>query len=82
MQEIRSSYRKLAKLLHPDRALAADNERMQELNAAYALLLRYCASVRVPLTPGQQEPSESMDPEEWWLNRFGEDPLWGRKRDG
>lgn len=81
MQEIRASYRKLAKLLHPDLALAEERVRMQEINAAYALLLEYCATVRVPLTPGD-DASAAMDPEEWWLDRFGEDPLWGRKREG
>lgn len=80
MQEIRTRYRQLAKRLHPDLALAAERVKMQEINAAYALLLEYCATVHIPLAPGD-EPSRSMEPEEWWFDRFGEDPLWGRKKE-
>ena len=80
LREIKAAYRKRAKEYHPD--LAQENgERasMQEINAAYAVLLDYCSTYRFPLLP-PKGATEPMDDEDWWLDRFGEDPLWGRKR--
>lgn len=81
LKEIKAAYRKLCKEHHPD--LASDTDQsviMQEVNAAYAVLLDYCTGYRFPLTP-PSEGSAGLDPEDWWLDRFGEDPLWGRKRE-
>ena len=79
--EIRQAYRQLSKEHHPDRAPEGEMTRMQEVNAAYALLLEYGNSFRLPLLP-PAEPSAALEAEDWWLDRFGEDPLWGRKREG
>jgi hypothetical protein len=79
LQEIKAAYRKLAKECHPDLAgQTAESGSMRELSAAYAVLLAYCSTFRFPLVPS--EGSEPMDPEDWWLDRFGEDPLWGRNQ--
>ncbi|VAW41461.1 hypothetical protein MNBD_DELTA03-1382 [hydrothermal vent metagenome] len=39
-------------------------------------MLKYCAGYRFPLVCN--EDSQPLDDEDWWLSRFGEDPLWGR----
>lgn len=79
MKEIKAAYRKSCREHHPDLAHGAKaSHGMQEINAAYAVLLDYGASCRFPLVP-PSAASEGLDPEDWWLNRFGEDPLWGRK---
>jgi hypothetical protein len=77
--EMKRAYRKLAKEHHPD--INQDNreengQRMQELTWAYELLMRYSAQFRIPLIP---DDVEKMDPEDWWLDRFGQDPLWGKQ---
>jgi hypothetical protein len=36
----------------------------------------YCEQFRIPLVPSD---GESIDPEDWWMDRFGRDPLWGKK---
>lgn len=80
LREIKAAYRRRAKEHHPDLAQGAkDRESMQEINDAYAVLLDYCSTYRFPLLPSQ-DPAQPVDDEEWWLDRFGEDPLWGRKR--
>ena len=80
LREIKAAYRKRAKEYHPDLAReGGEGTSMQEINAAYAVLIDYCSAYRFPLLP-PQDAAEPMDDEEWWLNRFGEDPLWGRKR--
>ncbi len=73
--EIRARYRKLAAKLHPDHA--GDEEAMRRLNEAYALLMEYCEHYRIDLAPNDR----GADPEEWWFLHFGEDPVWGGKKE-
>ncbi len=79
--EIKQAYRRLSKRHHPDLTRQGDeeaHERMIRLSEAYQLLLRYCAGYCFPLKP---TTDERFDPEDWWMDRFGEDPLWGRRRE-
>jgi len=83
--EIKKAYRRLTKKHHPDLAGQRQEEfadgatEMPALTEACRVLLEYCKNYRIPLVPG---PGQAMDDEEWWMDRFGEDPLWspGRKR--
>ncbi|MFZ5798939.1 MAG: J domain-containing protein [Desulfobulbus sp.] len=80
LAEIKGAYRRLSKEHHPDTRVEnpkADNEKMYELTAAYTLLMRYCEEYRFPLKPPE---GDVYDAEDWWLDRFGQDPLWGRRR--
>ena len=77
--EIKAAYRWLSKRYHPDRQHEdneAANPSMQEINAAYAVLLDYCTNFRFPLILNDE--TQPLDDEDWWLSRFGEDPLWGK----
>lgn len=78
--EIKKAFRQLSKKYHPDLLsdddLNASGVRMQELTDAYRLLLEYCAHFPIPLVPGQD--TLSQDDENWWFERFGQDPLWGK----
>ena len=78
LEEIKKAYRKKAKENHPDTADLdhKDNIAMHALTEAYQTLLDYCAGYRFPLKPEELEP----DDEDWWMNRFGDDPLWGKKK--
>jgi hypothetical protein len=79
--EIKRAYRKMCKQHHPDVAgegSVADGVIIRELTQSYDLLMRYCNQFRIPLTPGD---GEGMDPEDWWMHRFGRDPLWGKKEE-
>ncbi|MEW6426952.1 MAG: J domain-containing protein [Thermodesulfobacteriota bacterium] len=81
LAEIKRAYRKGCKVHHPDIQAAAGNSpddpgrAMTDLNRAYRILLDYCAGYHFPLQPGA---AEEQDDEEWWMNRFGNDPLWGK----
>lgn len=80
MGEIKRAYRKMCKLHHPDcvgEESAADAAIIRELTRGYDLLMRYCEHFRIPLAPTDEE---NVDPEDWWMDRFGRDPLWGRKK--
>ena len=79
LPEIKRAFRLLAKKYHPDLKNAAAGEppprgKMLEVNAAYQTLLDYCAAFRFPLRPAAPEAMTATD---WWLDRFGQDPLWG-----
>lgn len=81
LRDIKQAYRRMAKIYHPD--LASDSTKasrvqMHEITAAYDVLLDYCESFRFPLT---LEDPDSLDAEDWWFDRFGQDPLWGKKED-
>lgn len=79
LAQIKAAYRRLCKQHHPDTRPedpGDGDEMMRRLTAAYRLLLRYCESYRFPLAP---PVGESLDPDDWWLDRFGQDPLWGRR---
>jgi len=79
LQEIKAAYRRLSKRYHPDRQhenTESGGPGMQEINTAYAVLLDYCAAFSFPLILNDE--SQPLDDEDWWLARFGEDPLWGK----
>jgi hypothetical protein len=79
--EIKRAYYRLCKVHHPDTAgsdYRKDEEMMYRLTAAYDLLMRYCEEFRFPLRPDE---SDIYDAEEWWMHRFGQDPLWSRRRE-
>ncbi len=80
LAQIKKAFRKLSKKYHPDTRSAEDAEadKLLRINEAYQLLLDYCAKFSFPLAPGEEE---SMDPEDWWNDRFGQDPLWSKSRD-
>jgi preprotein translocase subunit Sec63 len=79
--EMKQAYRRMCKKYHPDRAPEKDKKKyadiMCRLTESYELLMRYIKIYRFPLTP---DKDTIYDPEDWWMNRFGDDPLWGRKK--
>jgi len=72
-KEIIERYRKLVKRYHPDKK--GDEELMKRINEAYEILMEYCYNYLIIL-----EPNDNItNPEDWWFEHFGEDPIWGRK---
>ncbi|NPV06120.1 MAG: J domain-containing protein [Syntrophaceae bacterium] len=67
-EDAKRRYRELAKQWHPDVNPGEDaHARMQELNGAYALLMK--------------EEFGVLDPwgeyDRWWWRQFGNDHIWG-----
>ena len=81
LKQVKAAYRRLSKEFHPDlteaESSSLDEGKMQELNAAYATLLEFFQTYSYSLVPDENQPLKGED---WWLDRFGEDPLWGRKK--
>ncbi|GAB4336355.1 MAG: hypothetical protein Kow0089_06550 [Desulfobulbaceae bacterium] len=75
--EIKRAYHALSKEHHPDLGGAEDDDMMYRLTEAYNLLMRYCDQYRFPLT---RPEDDIYDAEDWWMDRFGQDPLWSRRK--
>jgi hypothetical protein len=43
--------------------------------SAYETLLDYCRHYRYDFS--EEVVKRHQSPEEWWFERFGDDPLWG-----
>ena len=76
--EIKRAYHRMSKKYHPDLSGGTEerSEIMYRITEAYELLMRYTKEYRFPLTPGD---GEIYDAEDWWMDRFGQDPLWSNK---
>ena len=77
--EMKRAYHRMCKKYHPDKVGKSDpnGEIMYQLTEAYELLMRYTEEYRFPLAPGD---NDIYDAEDWWMDRFGEDPLWSNQR--
>ncbi len=80
--EIKRAYRQMCKKYHPDTAEKGEKKSnaamMCRLTESHDLLLRYIKGYRFPLKPDKDTQDTDDDPEDWWMNRFGDDPLWGK----
>ncbi|MFA6284351.1 MAG: J domain-containing protein [Desulfurivibrionaceae bacterium] len=83
LAEIKKAFRRLSKENHPDLAHhRPEGEKgpgleMHRLTEACQILLEYGRKYKIPLVPGEDQPLEGED---WWMERFGNDPLWGPGR--
>ena len=69
-EDARKRYRELAKQWHPDVNPGQDaHARMQELNDAYAFLMKE--------EFGVLDPWDEYD--RWWWRQYGNDPIWGNR---
>lgn len=81
MQEIKSNYRALLSEWHPDkcnkkRELCAEMTR--KIISAYQTIMDYCLHYQYSFSEDTLKRYRS--PDEWWFERFGDDPLWGNGR--
>lgn len=79
LADIKNAFRKMCKIHHPDMNRAEsskNNEIISQLVQAYEILLTYCNQYQFPLIP---DGDEEVEPDDWWMDRFGQDPLWGKK---
>lgn len=62
----------------PDQATLAEIKKAyRRLTEACQVLLEYGKKYKIPLVPGEDQPLEGED---WWMERFGDDPLWSPGR--
>lgn len=69
-REIKTAYRRAARLWHPDRAPEGEEAlyrtRMQQINAAYQRIVQFIEAYRYDLV----ESAGPEDLQKWWADRF------------
>lgn len=78
MEEIKSSYRGLIQRWHPDTCQGDTNEcheMSSKIIQAYKTIMAYCDQYKYSFA--EEEVRRYMSDEQWWAERFGDDPIWG-----
>ena len=82
MADIKSSYRMLIKKWHPDKCNGNEgndeecHEMARKITTAYNTIVAYCRQYWYAFT--EEEVKRYLSPEQWWFERFGDDPLMGK----
>ncbi|OPY32793.1 MAG: Chaperone protein DnaJ [Methanoregula sp. PtaU1.Bin006] len=80
MNEIHARFRELAKEWHPDTSvheLHISHETFIRIREAYTLLVNYCMNCEISFRPEDIRNGAGYDSREYWMSRFGDDPIWG-----
>lgn len=81
IESIKSNYRRLLAKWHPDKCRENKEECTQmtrKIISAYKTIMDYCAHYQYSFR--EASVKRQLSPEEWWFERFGNDPLWGTTR--
>ena len=78
LREIKSRYRSLLARWHPD--TSAENEEActemtRRIVAAYKVVEEYCE--RYAYSFSEKEMKRQVPPDDRWMERFYDDPIWG-----
>ena len=80
LNEIHARFRELAKEWHPD-TLEHDprlsHETFIRIREAYKILVDYCMDYEISFRPQDIRKGTGYDSREYWMSRFGDDPIWG-----
>jgi len=80
IREIKDRYRHLVRQWHPD-SCAKEKELCQEMttriNVAYETLMAYCEQYKYSFS--KEEVHKYLPSDEWWMERFGNDPIWNKE---
>jgi len=81
-EEIKARYRSLLRKWHPD-TCKGDEATCEEMTAkivgAYETIMNYCTHYAFSFA--EEEIRHHLSEAEWWYERFGSDPLWGKGSD-
>ncbi|WP_456325060.1 J domain-containing protein [Desulfonauticus submarinus] len=81
LKEIKQKYYMLLKRWHPDRCKENQQkckEMTQKITIAYSIILKYFEEYKIDFS--EKALKDVLSPEEWWFERFGHDPVWGKKK--
>jgi DnaJ-class molecular chaperone len=81
MEEIKSNYKRLLSKWHPDKCRENNeqcNEMTKKIIAAYNIIITYCNQYKFSFT--KEEVNNYLSEEEWWFERFGNDPILGNDK--
>ena len=78
MEEIKKRYRELCRKWHPDTSDEPKEiceEKLSRINESYRIVMQYLRTYRYSFDDKDMKKFSNTD--EWWFDRFGDDPLWG-----
>ena len=73
--QIKANYRRLIRKWHPDHCRedkAVCQEKTRNLIQAYQVISEYCTKYKYSFS--EEEVRKYLSQEEWWMERFGQDP--------
>ena len=79
LKSIKKSYRRMLREWHPDTCVENQEiciETTRKIIAAYGTIMDYCRHYQYSFS--QEAIKRHLSPEEWWFERFGDTPLWGK----
>ncbi len=80
LNEVHARYRELAKEWHPDVSQhdpGLSHDTFIRIKDAYDILVDYCLNYEISFRPEDIRKGTGYDSREFWMSRFGEDPIWG-----
>lgn len=81
LETIKSNYRRLLATWHPDRCRGHHDEcaeMTRKIIEAYQAIMEYCATYQYSFS--EDAVKQNQSPEDWWFERFENDPFWGSGR--
>jgi preprotein translocase subunit Sec63 len=78
VDEIKDAFRARIRRHHPDKVTTnneSQNTEAQKIIAAYKEIMAYCRNYRISFS--KQTADQYRSEEEFWTERFGNDPMWG-----
>ncbi len=81
MKEIKDAYRNLLNRWHPDK-FGGDKQvcldKTVRITEAYNILIEYCENYKFDFAEQTvKDKISETDPETFWNEKFGKDPMWG-----
>ena len=80
LNAIQARFRELAKEWHPDVTAHDPGEAHTtfiRIREAYEILVNYCMNYEISFRQGDIRKGNGYDSKEFWMSRFGDDPIWG-----
>ncbi len=78
LKEIKAKFWNLSHQWHPDKCKEDKNkcnEMIQKIKESYDILIEYCDKYQLSFK--EEDIKKYNDCEDYWVARFGDDPLWG-----
>ncbi len=81
LAQVKEKYRALMKKWHPD-TCGQDIEKCREMTTkliiAYEIIVEYIENFKFSFKEDDVKKNLPVDRHDWWVDMYGEDPLWGR----
>jgi hypothetical protein len=80
LNEIHARFRELVKEWHPDVSChdpEISHNTFIRIKEAYDILVNYCMNFEISFRAEDIRQGTDYDSHEFWMSRFGNDPIWG-----